>query len=138
MTGTVTELGEKVRAIVGEALALEPDEVIGDATLLNDLGAESIDLLDILFRIERSFGVRIEAAELADYVQGGIPDEEFGDADEMVSERGMAQLLLVMPQLETGARVSRIKADEVMGLFTVDNLEQLVRSRLGAAGPAGG
>lgn len=138
MTGTVTELSEKVRAIVGEALALEPDEVIGDATLLNDLGAESIDLLDILFRIDRSFGVRIEAAELADYVQGGIPDEEFGDADEIVSERGMAQLLLVMPQLETCARVSPIKADEVMSLFTVDNLEQLVRSRLGAVGPAGG
>ncbi|KAA2262627.1 acyl carrier protein [Solihabitans fulvus] len=123
-------ISQAVCDIVGEALGLEPDEVTGSATLLDDLGAESIDLLDILFRIERQLGVRIEAAELADYVQGGVPDAEFGDANEIVSDRGLAQLRLVMPQIDSAALAGRLKADDVMGLFTVANLEQLVRTRL--------
>ena len=45
---------------------------------MDDLGAESIDLLDILFRIERSTGVKIQASDLGDEIQGGIPDDEFG------------------------------------------------------------
>ena len=65
-------------AVVG-ALGVGEDEASPDATLMDDLGAESIDLLDILFRIERSTGVKIQASDLGDYMQGGIPDDEFGD-----------------------------------------------------------
>ncbi|WP_158884494.1 acyl carrier protein [Amycolatopsis anabasis] len=125
-----TDIEAAVYAAVQDALGLEPEEVTADATLLYDLGAESIDLLDMLFRLERSLGVKIEAAELATYVQGGIPDEEFGDAAEVVTAKGLAQLETVMPQIDTEALSGRLKADEVLGLFTVDNLVQLVRSRV--------
>ena len=76
-----------VQEAVAEALALDDDEVTPSATLMDDLGAESIDLLDILFRIEKSTGVKIEASDLGDYIQGGIPDDEFGDENEMVTAR---------------------------------------------------
>ncbi|MBA8922813.1 acyl carrier protein [Kutzneria viridogrisea] len=121
-----------VHTAIADALGLEPEEVSGPATLINDLGAESIDLLDILFRLERGLQVKIEAAELAEYVQGGIPDEEFGDESEIVTAAGLAQLKLVMPQIDTAALVGRLKADQVMGLFTVDNLVRLVLARLSA------
>ena len=55
---------------------------------MDDLGAESIDLLDILFRIERSTGVKIQASDLGEYIQGGIPDDEFGDENGIVSREG--------------------------------------------------
>lgn len=122
---------------IADALGLEPDEVSGGATLMSDLGAESIDLLDILFRLERALKVKIETADLADYVQGGIPDEEFGDSNEIVSAKGLAQLKLVMPQIDTSKLVGELKADEVMSLFTVDNLVDLVRGRLAAVTSAG-
>jgi len=55
-----------VREAVCEALALDEDEVTSEATLTDELGAESIDLLDVLFRIERSTGGRLEAQRVID------------------------------------------------------------------------
>ncbi|MBH5338409.1 acyl carrier protein [Streptomyces pactum] len=118
-----------VTEAVIEALGAEPEEVVPDATLLDALGAESIDLLDILFRLERSLGIKIQAAELAAYVQGGIPDEEFGDENEIVSAAGLAQLKKVMPQIDTAALAGKLEATKVMGLFTVENLVGLVEHR---------
>src|SRR6188768_702471 len=122
-----TELFESVASAVADALGAEPEEVTADATLLDDLGAESIDLLDILFRIERSLGVKITAGELAEYVQGGIADDEFGDADDVITAVGLAQLARVMPQIDTAELAGRLRAGSVMRLFTVDNLVVLVR-----------
>jgi acyl carrier protein len=124
------EITAAVSQAVVDALGAEPDEVTPDATLLDDLGAESIDLLDILFRLERSLKVKIQAAQLAEYVQGGIPDDEFGDADEIVTEKGLAQLGKVMPQIDPEALRGKLKAQKVMSLFTVDNLVDLVLHRM--------
>lgn len=129
MAMTREEIAGHVHEAVAEALALDDDEVTGDATLMDDLGAESIDLLDILFRLERSVGVKIQASDLADHVQGGIPDEEFGDDNEIITEKGLAHLKTVMPQLDIDELAGSLKADEVMGLFTVDNLVDMVVAR---------
>lgn len=119
-----------VAEAVAEAVGVDVDEVTSSATLLGDLGAESIDLLDILFRLERALSVKISAGELAGYVQGGIPDEEFGDADEIITDKGLAQLTLVMPQIDASELAGNLRAEEVMGLFTVGNLATLVQARL--------
>ncbi len=129
---TREEIEAAVHEAVADALALDADEVTGQATLMDELGAESIDLLDILFRLERSLGVKVQASDLADHVQGGIPDDEFGDENEIVTAAGLAQLKQVMPQIDTDELGGKLKADEVMGLFTVDNLVQLVEARAGA------
>lgn len=118
-----------VQEAVAEALGLDEDEVTPDATLLDDLGAESIDLLDILFRLERSVGVKIQAADLAEHVQGGIPDDEFGDENEIITPRGMEQLYAVMPQLRGRDLDGKLEADQVMSHFTVQNLVEMVRAR---------
>jgi acyl carrier protein len=120
------EIATSVMSAVEEALGLDPDEAVADATLIDDLGAESIDLLDILFRIERGVGVKIQASELHQYIQGGIPDEEFGDENEIITEAGLAQLKRVMPQIDTDELAGNLQATKVMGLFTVDNLIDLV------------
>ena len=58
------EILENVRNTLVEALAVEPDEVTEDATLQGDLGAESIDFLDIVFRLEKGFNIKIPRGEL--------------------------------------------------------------------------
>ena len=129
MTAMLTarnEIATAVMSAVEEALGLDADEAAGDATLLDDLGAESIDLLDILFRIERALGVKIQASQLHEHIQGGIPDEEFGDENEIITEAGLAQLKRVMPQIDTDELAGNLQATKVMGLFTVDNLIDLV------------
>lgn len=127
---TNTELYEKVRDCVAEALALDLDEISPESTLLDELDAESIDLLDILFRIDRATGVKIQSDELASYVQGGIPDEEFGDEDaDVITPKGMEQLKKVMPQIAEKDLDGKLSPEDVMSHFTVANLTELVASR---------
>jgi acyl carrier protein len=129
----MADVDSAVKEAVVEALALDDDEVTPEATLMDDLGAESIDLLDILFRIEKSTGVKIEASDLGDYIQGGISDDEFSDDDQIISAVGAAQLCKVMPQTDPADIEGKLKADEVMTLFTVENLVQMVKSRADGA-----
>jgi acyl carrier protein len=130
----MADVDSAVKEAVTEALALDDDEVTPDSTLMDDLGAESIDLLDILFRIEKSTGVKIEASDLGDYIQGGIPDDEFSDSDEVITAKGAEQLHKVMPQVDPDEVVGSLKADEVITLLTVQNLADMVKSRANGAG----
>lgn len=127
---------DEVRSAVNEAvvgaLGVDADDVQPGVTLLGDLGAESIDLLDILFRLERKVGVKIQAADLGAYVQGGIPDDEFGDENEIITSRGLAQLKKVMPQINTDELAGKLQASQVMSHFTVDNLTEMVAQRANA------
>jgi acyl carrier protein len=129
-TQTISAVQE---AVVG-ALGVSEDEAAPDATLMDDLGAESIDLLDILFRIERSTGVKIQASDLSEYIQGGIPDDEFSDENEIISEKGLEQLKKVMPQIDTDAERGNLHAENVIKHFTVQNLADMVEERGGSAG----
>lgn len=122
-----------VKEAVVEALALDEDEVTPDSTLMDDLGAESIDLLDILFRIQKSTGVKIEASDLGDYIQGGIPDDEFSDENEIITAVGAAQLHKVMPQTDPSELEGELDANSVITLFTVQNLVDMVETRADGA-----
>jgi len=119
-----------VQTAVTDALGVDEDEVTPEATLLDDLGAESIDLLDILFRLERKMGVKIQAADLAAYVQGGIPDDEFGDANGIITAKGLAQLKKALPQIDESEQAGKLRAEKVMSLFTVQNLADMVAARV--------
>jgi acyl carrier protein len=129
---TSEEIHSAVQESIVGALGVDDDEVTPNATLLGELGAESIDLLDILFRLERKLGIKIQASDLGAYVQGGIPDEEFGDANGIVNPVGLTQLKKVMPQIDTNALAGKLEAGKVMSLFTVQNLEGLVAERAAA------
>jgi acyl carrier protein len=130
-----TDVHKAVQEAVVGALGVTEDEANPDATLMDDLGAESIDLLDILFRIERSTGVKIAASDLGEYIQGGIPDDRFSDENEIITAEGMVHLKTVMPQLDEGLAGS-LEADHVMSHFTVQNLGDMVTQRAGAGAGA--
>ena len=87
---TQQEVFEKIQTALVDALGVEEEEVTPDATLVGDLGAESIDFLDIVFRLEKAFDIEIPRAELfpediltnAEYVQDGkVTDERGGRAE---------------------------------------------------------
>ncbi|MCH7858929.1 MAG: acyl carrier protein [Candidatus Marinimicrobia bacterium] len=91
---TKDEVFEKIQEALVEALGVDDDEVIPEATLVGDLGAESIDFLDIVFRLEKSFEIKIPRGEL-------FPEDVFTDArfvdDGRVNEAGMAELRKRLP-----------------------------------------
>ena len=133
MAATPDEVLEAVQAAVSGALGVDEEEVTPEATLMGDLGAESIDLLDVLYRIERRLKVKIQASDLAAHVQGGIPDEEFGDEAGIITPVGLAQLHKIMPQIDPDALAGKLEAEKVMSLFTIQNLVDMVDQRVNAA-----
>jgi len=63
------EVFEKVQDVLVEALGVDKDEINRDARLVNDLGAESIDFLDIIFQLEKAFSIKIEQKEFSQNAQ---------------------------------------------------------------------
>jgi acyl carrier protein len=132
------EIYGKIAKVLVEALNVDKDELTPTATLQGDLGAESIDFLDIVFRLEREFGIKIPRGEL-------FPETVFqGDPDFVregrVTDQGMAELRLRMPYADLGAfdKDRRVKA--VSDLFTVGLVAQYIAWKLGqgvGAGPNG-
>ncbi|MFE6921001.1 acyl carrier protein [Nocardia sp. NPDC057663] len=136
MTETNVDTLNAVQEAVAEAVGIDLDEAEPDATVLGELGAESIDLLDILFRIERKVGVKIQASEIAELLQGELSDEEFEDADGIISSAGLAQLASVLPQIDVAELAGKLTADQVMTLFTVRNLAEMASARSALAAEA--
>src|SRR5512137_425063 len=107
---TKDEVFEKVRAALVDALGVDEEEVTPQATMVGDLGAESIDFLDIVFRLEKAFSIEIPRSELfpedvltsAEYVQDG-----------KVTAAGLAVLKSRMPF----ADLSRFEANPVVQEF---------------------
>ncbi|MFF2557280.1 acyl carrier protein [Nocardia sp. NPDC058058] len=129
----MSEINSTVIEAVAAALGLDDSEVTLESTLIDELGAESIDLLDILFRVERKSGIKVQASDIGDAIQGGIPDEEFGDENEIVTAAGLAQLAKVMPQIDVEALAGKLPAERIMSLLTVQNLIDIVIGKAKAA-----
>ncbi len=125
----MTEISSAVIESVAAALGLDDSEVTLESTLIDELGAESIDLLDILFRVERKTGIKVQASDIGDVIQGDIPEEEFGDENEIVTAKGLAQLKKAMPQIDVEALTGTLQADQIMSLLTVRNLAGIVESK---------
>ena len=102
-----------------------------DATLFKDLGAESIDLLDIVFRLERHFGIKIPRGELfPENVSDPVPAR-----DGKLTPTGLTEMKQRMPYADLGGFEANPEVDKLLDLYTVDMLEQYVSSKLSAGVP---
>ena len=123
------EIFEKVQSTLVDALGVDEEDVTRDSTLQGDLGAESIDFLDIVFRLERNFGIKIPRGEL--FPENLEADPEW-IADGRLTAKGLSELKERLPF----ADLSKFEADpdvEKMGdLYTVDMLVNYVKSKLAA------
>jgi acyl carrier protein len=131
LTGVPGEPGiySRVSATLAEALNVDEEDVTPSATLQGDLGAESIDFLDIVFRLEREFGVKIPRSELfpESIYQG---DPQFVQ-DGRVTDKGIAELRARMPFADLRALEKDPQVSHISDLFTVDLITRYVRAKLG-------
>ena len=123
------EIYGKVTRVLVDSLNADEGDVTPTATLQGDLGAESIDFLDIVFRLERGFGIRIPRGELfPESVFQGDPDFV---RDGRVTEQGMGELRSRMPYADLGGFDRDRRVSAVSDLFTVDLLTRYVAWKLG-------
>jgi len=124
------ELFGKVREVLTDALGVDDDEVTPEATLQRDLGAESIDFLDIVFRLEKEFSIKIPKGEL--FPDDILNNPEFVSGDTM-TPAGVKRLKELMPHADFSAFERDPRVSEMPELFTVNTIVNYVENKLRAA-----
>src|SRR5262252_8017734 len=122
------EIYTRVSARLVEALNVDEEDVKPTATLQGDLGAESIDFLDIVFRLEREFGIKIPRGEL-------FPEAIFqGDPEFVqngkVTDKGLAELKARMPFADLSQFEKNPEVNGISDLFTVEMITRYIQGKL--------
>jgi len=125
---TSQEVFDKVQETLIDALGVDDDEVTAEATLIGDLGAESIDFLDIVFRLEKNFDIKIPRGEL---FPENLTGAESGFIEEgMVTDKGISELRDRMPHADIDAFADDPKVENIQELFTVEMMCKFLESKL--------
>jgi acyl carrier protein len=133
MTMSRDEIYGKVQEVLVDALGVDEEDVKPTATLSGDLGAESIDYLDIVFRIEKAFGIKIPKGELfpdPQNLQTMLKDPNYVQ-DGRVTSQGMDELKRRMPHVDLAAVGGNPDVNKMTDLFTVNAIVNYVESKQG-------
>ena len=125
------EIEQQVQEVLVDALGVDDDEVTVNATLMADLGAESIDFLDIVFRLEKAFGIKIPREELFP-VESLMTDSELIHNGKL-TEKGLSELRDKMPHTDLSEFEKDPDINKLADLFTVDAIINYVEAKLNAA-----
>jgi acyl carrier protein len=121
------EIFAKVQETLVEALGVDDDEVTPEATLVGDLGAESIDFLDIVFRLEKAFDIKIPKGELfPENLSASAPDFA---KDGTVTETGIRLLREKLPHVDVERFAENPKMEHIQDLFTVQSLVNFIKAK---------
>jgi acyl carrier protein len=124
------EVFQKVRGVLVDALGVDEEEVTPEATLMGDLGAESIDFLDIVFRLEKAFGMKVPREEL-------FPAEGLLSNPELISNgkftpKGLAELRAKLPHTDLTEFEKDPNINKIVDLFTVNAIVNYVAGKVNA------
>lgn len=124
------EIYQKIQGVLVDALGVDEDEVTPEATLMGDLGAESIDFLDIVFRLEKAFAIKVPREEL-------FPAESLLNNPELVSNgkltaKGLAELRERVPHTNLSGFEKNPDISKLADLFTVNAIVTYIDGRLNA------
>lgn len=131
MAPTKDEVFQKVKEALVDALGVDDDEVTPAATMVGDLGAESIDFLDIVFRLEKAFEIEIPRSEL--FPEDILTNAEFVH-DGQVTAEGIAELKKRMPFADLAKFEDNPAVQEFSNQLTVQDLCRYVENKVGAKG----
>jgi acyl carrier protein len=115
----------KVAEMIADALGCDAEKVKPKASLINDLGAESIDILDIIFRLERGFSVKIPRGKIVEQARGSLSEAEFETAG-IITEAGVARLKVFLNEVPPERFTNPQRYAEIPKLFTTETFCKLV------------
>jgi len=127
MPMTDHEIFEQIRPIIVEALGVDLEQVTLDARLTDDLAAESIDYLDIFFRLEQRFGIKIEAG---DKLIRTLTEDERLVLDGTITDEGLEELRRRLPGVSLAPLEQSRDIRDFLSIFTGEALVRMVQTRL--------
>ena len=124
---TKDEIFAKIRTALVDALGVDEEDITSEATLVGDLGAESIDFLDIVFRLEKAFNIKIPRGEL--FPEDVLTDSRYVQ-DGKVTEEGLAELRQRMPFANLDDFSKNPVVQDFGNLLTVADMCRFVESKV--------
>lgn len=115
----------KVAETMADALGCDVDDVKINVSLIDGLDAESIDFLDMVFRLERAFKIKIPRGKIVENARGDLPESEF-EQKGIVTEKGMAQLRSYLSEVPAERFKTPMKVADIPRLFTPETFCKLV------------
>ncbi len=122
-----SEVFEKVKETLIECLGIEEgEEIIPDSKLIEDLGAESIDFLDIFSRFERRFDITLDTSgvEVENLIAESVSDEELETG--ILPPEVLSKLSELMPEIDPSEFKEGLRLNEIPLLFTVDSMMKAI------------
>ena len=117
----------KVREIIADVLVIEEDEISLNSRLIADLGAESIDFLDLIFQLEKEFSIKIPRGQLEKNARGDLAEDEFEKAG-VLTDKGMKAIKSYLNEVPEDYFGASLKVNEIPTLFTVETFCKLIVS----------
>lgn len=117
----------KIREIIADVLVIDEDEVSLNSRLIADLGAESIDFLDLVFQLEKEFSIKIPRGQLEKNARGDLAEDEF-EKGGLLTTKGMQALKNYLNEVPGDHFKANLKVNEIPMLFTVETFCKLVVS----------
>lgn len=118
-----------VKDCLVETLGIDKESVTIDSSLYDDLGAESLDLLDVFFRIEKKINVRISMGDVQKRLQGGLSEEEFFDSNGIVTPLGLDHIKKLLPDKDLAEITGDLDMTNLSSLFTVKHLVEMINEK---------
>jgi acyl carrier protein len=115
----------KVAQVIADALGCDVGDVQLQIPLIEGLDAESIDFLDLVFRLERSFGVKIPRGKIVEDARGDLPEADF-EKGGIVTDAGLAQLRGFLSEVPVERFKTPMKAADIPRLFTPETFCKVV------------
>ena len=122
------EIFQEVQEVLVDALGVDEDEVTPEATLMGDLGAESIDFLDIVFRLEKALSLKISREELFP-IESLMSNQDYV-SDGKLTEKGLAELKEKMPHTDLATFEKDPDINKLGSLFTVNSIVNFIDLKL--------
>lgn len=123
------EVFEKVRLAIVESADVEENEVEMGKTLIDDLGIDSIDMMELIYSLEKTYGIQLEIGDFE-----GTMSKEMGDVpfakDNIITEQGLLKLKEVMPEVDQSKIVEGLSVFNIPFLFTVESFCNLVIKKI--------
>jgi len=123
------EILRQVQEVLVDALGIDEAEAAADASLMGDLGAESIDFLDIVFRLEKVFGIKIPREELFP-IENMMTNPEFVSNGKLTA-KGLAEMRIRMPHTDLASFEGDPDINKLGDLFTVNSIVNYIEGKLG-------
>lgn len=121
----VADVYPKVREIIADVLVIDEDEISQNSRLIADLGAESIDFLDLVFQLEKEFKIKIPRGQLEKNARGELAEDEF-EKGGVLTPQGLEALKNYLSEVPSEQFKPNMKVNEIPLLFTVETFCKLV------------